>query len=57
MKITIVIDALMNQAISLNGLKTPEAIVEEALKAFIQIQQQLMIRSFREKLIWKGDLE
>ena len=58
MKTTIVIDdALTNQAMSLSGLETKKAVVEEALKVFIQIQQQLLIRNFRGKLKWEGDLE
>jgi Arc/MetJ family transcription regulator len=58
MKTTIVIDdALMNQAMSLSGLETKKAVVEEALKVFIQIQKQLLIRNFRGKLKWEGDLE
>ncbi|WP_421800513.1 type II toxin-antitoxin system VapB family antitoxin [Haliscomenobacter sp.] len=58
MRTNIVIDdALMTQAMSLSGLETKKAVVEEALKVFIQIQQQLKIRNFRGKLKWEGDLE
>ena len=58
MRTNIVIDdALMTQAMSLSGLETKKAVVEEALKIFIQIQQQLLIRNFRGKLKWEGDLE
>ena len=58
MRTNIVIDdALMTQAMSLSGLETKKAVVEEALKVFIQIQQQLLIRNFRGKLKWEGDLE
>ena len=58
MKTTIIIyDVLMTQVMSLSGLETKKAVVEEALKVFIQIQQQLLIRNFRGKLKWEGDLE
>lgn len=58
MRTNIVIDdTLMEQAMSLSGLETKKAVVEEALKVFIQIQQQLLIRNFRGKLKWEGDLE
>lgn len=58
MRTNIVIDdTLMEQAMNLSGLDTKKAVVEEALKVFIQIQQQLLIRQFRGKLHWEGDLE
>lgn len=57
MKTTIVIDEiLMTQAMNLSGLNSKKAVVEEALKVFIQIQQQLFIRQFRGELKWEGDL-
>lgn len=57
MRTNIVIDdTLMEQAMNLSGLDTKKAVVEEALKVFIQIQQQLLIRQFRGKLQWDGDL-
>lgn len=57
MKTTIIIDDdLMEQAKSLSGLKTKKAVVKAALNVFIQIQQQLLIRQFRGKLKWEGDL-
>jgi len=57
MKKTVVIDDnLMEQAMILSGIKTKKAVVEAALKAFIQMQQQLTIRQFRGKLKWEGDL-
>jgi Bacterial antitoxin of type II TA system, VapB len=33
---------LMTHAMSLSGLETKKAVVEEGLKVFIQIQQQLL---------------
>lgn len=50
-------DGLVRQALKLTGFKTPEAVVEEALKLFIQIRQQTALRELRGKLKWEGDLE
>ena len=58
MRTNIVIDdILMQQALKLSGLDTQKAVVEEALKLFIQIRQQNALRELRGKLKWEGDLE
>lgn len=58
MRTNIVIDdILMQQALKLSGLDTKKAVVEEALKLFIQIRQQNALRELRGKLKWEGDLE
>ncbi len=58
MRTNIVIDdLLMQQALKLSGLDTKKAVVEEALKLFIQIRQQKALRELRGKLKWEGDLE
>lgn len=58
MRINIVIDdQLMDQAISLSGLETKKAVVEQALKLYIQLLQQAAIRELRGKLHWEGNLE
>lgn len=58
MRTNIVIDdLLMQQALKLSGLGTKKAVVEEALKLFIQIRQQKALRELRGKLKWEGDLE
>jgi len=58
MRTNIVIDdVLMQQALKLSGLDTKKAVVEEALKLFIQICQQTALRELRGKLKWEGDLE
>lgn len=58
MRTNIVIDdVLMQQALKLSGLDTKKAVVEEALKLFIQIRQQTALRELRGKLKWEGDLE
>lgn len=58
MRTNIVIDdQLMDQAISLSGLETKKAVVEQALKLYIQLLQQAAIRELRGKLHWEGNLE
>ncbi|MGC9513811.1 MAG: type II toxin-antitoxin system VapB family antitoxin [Fidelibacterota bacterium] len=58
MRTNIVIDdKLMDLALKTTGLKTKKEVVEEGLKALIQIQQQKRLKSLRGKLHWDGDLE
>lgn len=58
MRTNIVIDdKLMDLALKTTGLKTKKEVVEEGLKALIQIQQQKKLKSLRGKLHWDGDLE
>lgn len=58
MQISIVIDdQLMDQAIQLSGLDTKKAVVEQAIKLYIQLLQQASIRQLRGKLHWEGDLD
>jgi Arc/MetJ family transcription regulator len=58
MRTNIVIDdKLMDLALKTTGLKTKKEVVEEGLKALIQIQQQKQLKSLRGKLHWDGDLE
>ncbi len=58
MRTNIVInDELMNRAMQLSSIKTKKALVEEALKLYIQIKEQLKIRELRGKLYWEGDLD
>ena len=58
MRTNIVIDdQLMDQAISLSGLETKKAVVEQALKLYIQLLQQAAIRELGGKLHWEGNLE
>jgi Arc/MetJ family transcription regulator len=58
MRTNIVIDdQLMDQAISLSGLETKKAVVEQALKLYVQLLQQAAIRELRGKLNWEGSLE
>jgi len=49
-------DALINKAIHLSGLNSISDIVEEALMAYIQMNNQEKIRDLRGKIRWEGDL-
>lgn len=49
-------DQLMDTALELSGLKSKKAVVEEALKIFVQMLQQKSIQELRGKLKWEGDL-
>ncbi|WP_373548185.1 type II toxin-antitoxin system VapB family antitoxin [Haliscomenobacter sp.] len=58
MRTNIVIDdQLMDQAINLSGLDTKKAVVEQALKLYVQLLQQAALRELRGKLRWEGDLD
>ena len=58
MRTNIVIDDnLMNLALESTGLKTKKEVVEEGLKALIQIKNQSKLKSFRGKLRWEGDIQ
>ncbi|NJK83624.1 MAG: type II toxin-antitoxin system VapB family antitoxin [Saprospiraceae bacterium] len=48
---------LMKKALALSGLQTPKAVVEEAMKTFVQLLQQQAIRQLRGQLKWGDDLE
>lgn len=50
-------DQLMDAALELSGLQSKKAVVEEALKIFVQMLQQKAIQELRGKLTWEGDLE
>lgn len=54
---TIRIDnSLIEQAMSLTGLVTKQATVEEALHQLIRLDKQKQVRALRGKLKWEGDL-
>jgi Arc/MetJ family transcription regulator len=58
MRTNIVIDdKLMNEALAITGYKTKKETVEEGLKLLIAHRHQAMIRNFRGKLNWEGNLE
>lgn len=47
----------MNLALESTELKTKKEVVEEGLKALIQINNQLKLKSFRGKFSWEGDIK
>jgi len=49
-------DNLINQARKLSGIKTKREVIHEALRIFVQIQEQSRIKSLRGKLHWEGDI-
>ena len=53
----VVDDQLVRQALALSGLKTEQEAIEEALRLLISVKNQSVIRAFRGKLAWEGDLE
>lgn len=58
MRTNIVIDdKLMNEALMVTGCTTKKEAVEEGLKMLIKLHKQSIIRSFRGKLQWEGDLD
>ncbi len=58
MRTNIVIDdQLMNAAMSLSEFSTKKAVVEAALKLYIQLNQQTGLRQYKGKLAWDGDLD
>lgn len=57
MRTNVVIEKqLMETALNLSGLKTKKAVIEAALKLFVQLEQQRQIKQWRGKLKWEGDL-
>ncbi len=58
MRTNIVIDdKLMNRAMRVTGLKTKRAVVEEGLRALVDIHAQGSIRRLKGKVSWVGDLD
>ena len=58
MRTNIVIDdGLMRSAMRATGLKTKKAVVEEGLKLLVRLRRQQVIRKWRGKLRWEGDLD
>ena len=48
-------DALMRKAMRLGGLTTKKAVVEAALRLFIQTHSNASIRRLRGKVKWEGN--
>lgn len=57
MRTNIVIDdQLMSKALELSGLSTKRAVVEEALRLLIRLNEQAGITELFGTLHWEGDL-
>ncbi|RMG63979.1 MAG: type II toxin-antitoxin system VapB family antitoxin [Bacteroidetes bacterium] len=58
MRTNIVIDdQLLQEALQMSGLNTKKAVVDQALKLYVQMLHQQALRQLRGKLRWEGDLE
>ena len=58
MRTNIVIDdELMKRVLKLTGIRTKREAVEMGLKALLKLKQQELIRDYRGKLDWVGDLD
>lgn len=58
MRTNIVIDdKLMHETLKLTGLRTKREAVELGLRTVVRLRKQEMVRQFRGKLKWQGDLE
>ena len=58
MRTTIDIDVnLMRKAMRVGELTTKKAVVDAALRLFVQTKSQLGIRRFRGKVKWEGNLD
>jgi Arc/MetJ family transcription regulator len=58
MRTNIVIDdRLMKQAMRLSGAATKREAVERGLELLIALKRQEIIRRYRGKLKWEGDLD
>jgi Arc/MetJ family transcription regulator len=57
MRTNIVIDdVLMRDALKATGLRTKREAVELGLQTLVHLKRQAVIRKFRGKLAWDGDL-
>jgi Arc/MetJ family transcription regulator len=50
-------DALMTEALELSGLPTKKAVIEEALKMFIEAHAEVAAIRDMAGLGWEGDLD
>jgi Arc/MetJ family transcription regulator len=58
MRTNIVIDDdLLASAMQVSGLKTKRAVVETALRTYLQLKAQEEIRSLWGTVTWEGDLD
>jgi len=58
MRTNIVIDdKLMRDTLKATGLKTKREAVELGLRTLLRLRQQAVLRQWRGKLDWQGDLD
>ena len=58
MRTNIVIDdKLMRDTLKATGLKTKREAVELGLRTLLRLRQQAVLRPWRGKLDWQGDLD
>jgi Arc/MetJ family transcription regulator len=58
MRTNVVIDdELMNGALKASGLKTKKDAIEAGLKLLVKFKEQSIIRKYRGKLTWSGNLD
>ncbi len=50
-------DKLIERAQKLSGIKTKREVVEQALRTFIQLREQVEVCSLRGELEWEGNLD
>ncbi len=48
---------LLSEARELTGIEGREAIINEALKLFVQVRRQDGLRRLRGKVTWEGNLD
>lgn len=57
MRTNVILDEdLIAQAKALTGIKTTRAVLAEALRVLIRLQEQGQVRELRGRLQWEGDL-
>ena len=57
-RISVVVDdALMTEALELTGLRTKQAVIEQALRLLIQLTRRKHVRRLRGKVQWEGNLD
>jgi len=57
MRTNVVIDdSLMEAALKSSGLKTKKDAIEAGLKLLVQFKRQAMVKNYRGKLKWLGNL-
>jgi Arc/MetJ family transcription regulator len=50
-------EELIGKAMTLTGLRTKKAVVDEALKLLVRLKEQEKLKDLRGKIHWEGDLD